>query len=196
MLVFIFHIFSRPVTSKLYSSAGNDLMAFVSDEANQEKNVKPSDILKKYRARMAKESPISTSTSDKDTKMTNITDSLTAINILSISLGLIRAKHAFKKKISMAEDIIHQGEKHWEDIEKPFLPKYKLDDTDFSDLYDILPTSPSQVEDKEDPKSCIAHFDNGAVIIAPPASLTPHEPPPPPPPPPPILKKCHELNIS
>ena len=101
-------------------------MAFMHDEASQEKNVKASDILKKYRARMAKEA--STSTTDKDTKMSNITESLTAINILSISLGLIRAKHAFKKKISMAE-----GDKHWEDIEKTFEPKFNLDDTDLSD---------------------------------------------------------------
>ena len=173
-------------------------MAFLSDEANQEKNVKPSDILKKYRARMAKEA--STSTADKDTKMSNITDSLAAINILSISLWLIRAKHAFKKKISMepvrAEDISNQVEKHWEDIEKTSVLKFKLDDTDLSDLYDILPPSPSQVEDKEDPKSCIAHCENGTVIILPLASSphAPPTPPPPPPPPPPVLKKCHEIH--
>ena len=132
------------------------------DENNQETNVKPSDILKKYRASQAKHK------STEDKKMVQLENSLEALNIMSISLGLIRAKNAFKKKLShdnfKLEDIKNVGEKQWEEIEKTFVPKLKLEGHSVSEKFLESEVTPS----------------------------FPHPPPPPPPPPMPSLHSFQE----
>jgi len=136
------------------------------NNSDEEMNVKPSDILKKYRAMVAKDVPISKP--EEDTKMAKLTDSLEAINIMSISLGLIRAKNAFKRKISQdavkVKDIKIEGDKQWEAIEQTFIPTLKLDGAEISSVKnEIIPP---------------VELHKQAIDTA--------VPPPPPPPPPPM----------
>jgi len=147
------------------------------NNADEEMNVKPSDILKKYRAMVAKDVPIFKL--EEDTKMAKLTDSLEAINIMSISLGLIRAKNAFKRKISQdavkVKDIKIEGDKQWEAIEQTFIPTLTLDGAEISSVKNEI---------------------NPPVKLQKQAIDTALPPPPPPPPPPMPVSKVVCQNPS
>ena len=70
--------------------------------------------------------------------MIQFTESISAINSMTASVGLIRAKNAFLRKLSKdvisQEDIQREGEKEWRTIEESYTPILKWNDMDFTDL--------------------------------------------------------------
>ena len=70
--------------------------------------------------------------------MIQSTESISAINSMSATVGLIRAKNAFLRKLSKdiisQEDIQREGEKEWRIIEESYKPILKWNDVDFTDL--------------------------------------------------------------
>ena len=74
-----------------------------------------------------------------NSKMIQSTESISAINSMSATVGLIRAKNAFLRKLSKdiisQEDIQREGEKEWRIIEESYKPILKWNDVDFTDLW-------------------------------------------------------------
>ena len=70
-----------------------------------------------------------------NSKMIQFTESISAINSMTASVGLIRAKNAFLRKLSKdiisQEDIQREGEKEWRIIEESYKPILKWNDIDF-----------------------------------------------------------------
>ena len=64
-----------------------------------------------------------------NSKMIQFTESISAINSMTATVGLIRAKNAFLRKLSKdvisQEDVKREGEKEWRIIEESYTPILK-----------------------------------------------------------------------
>jgi len=119
------------------------------------------------------------------------TRSISALNSMTFSMGVLRAKNAFKKKLSQDHlltpaDYKDAGGKLWKDIANTYKISLSFADMDFSDL---------EKDEPDTRKNTVLTSTNGTSLPPPPPPLngTPSIPPPPPtsgnigpPPPPPV----------
>ena len=70
--------------------------------------------------------------------MIQFTEHVSAINSMYASVGLIRAKNAFLRRLTKdiisQKDIQREGEKEWKIIEESYTPILKWKDIDLTDL--------------------------------------------------------------
>merc|ERR1719228_1014107 len=109
------------------------------------------------------------------------TRSISALNTMTFSMGVLRAKNAFMKKLSQDRlmtpaDYKEAGDRQWEDIAAKHQVCLSLAGMDFSDLKrDQLDTSKRRVKNNLP----YSHLQNG--IPPPPPPPNSGAPPPPPP---------------
>merc|ERR1712168_648175 len=77
----------------------------------------------------------------KSSNMIQFTKSISALNSINVSMGVIRAKNAFMSKLSSnktshisAADFRKEGEKQWEQVQRNFSSKMVICGIDFTDL--------------------------------------------------------------
>ena len=130
-----------------------------------------------------------------NTNMFAFTRSISALNSVNISVGVIRAKNAFLKSLSgdtSPAQYKKAGDRQWEKIASDHRMIFHLGNVDFSDIKLTADQTDTKVKVKS---PTMVH--SGPPPPPPPPSAAPAPPPPPrppagppPPPPPPIAGRC------